>query len=67
MRLLVAGLILGSLLLSGTLQVATATEWCRAAPEDGKPEYGVCLPSGEGSARYMIEVTPVIAPGIDLQ
>eukprot|EP00070_Physeter_catodon_P037890 XP_028344784.1 uncharacterized protein LOC112062828 [Physeter catodon] len=42
-------------------------EWCRAAPERGRPEFGVCLPHGTGSARYMVEVVPVVGPGVNLQ
>ncbi|CBZ52664.1 hypothetical protein NCLIV_024520 [Neospora caninum Liverpool] len=67
MRYRVAATVVGGLLLANCIGIASATEWCRAAPEDGKPEYGVCLAAGEGSARYMIEIVPVVGPGIDLQ
>ena len=59
-------LICGALLLHVPLHVA-AKEWCKAAPEYGRAEYGVCLPAGEAAAKYMVEVVPVVSPGIDLQ
>merc|ERR1712048_654191 len=55
------------LLVALNLLVATeAAEWCKAATENGKPEYGVCLPDGEGSAQYMVEILPVSGSAIDL-
>ncbi|EPR62489.1 scavenger receptor cysteine-rich domain-containing protein [Toxoplasma gondii GT1] len=59
--------LVGGLFLANSIGSVSATEWCRAAPEDGRPEYGVCLAAGEGSARYIIEIVPVVGPGIDLQ
>ncbi|PFH36852.1 hypothetical protein BESB_050440 [Besnoitia besnoiti] len=44
-----------------------AREWCKAVPEQGKPEYGVCVPPEFASARYTIEVVPVVAPGVNLR
>lgn len=41
-------------------------EWCRAAPEHGKPEYAVCVPRGGGAANYMIEIVPAYEPGVEL-
>ncbi|PFH37729.1 scavenger receptor cysteine-rich domain-containing protein [Besnoitia besnoiti] len=67
MKYRVAASVVAALLLLGTACPVSATEWCRAAPEDGKQEYGVCMAAGEGSARYMIEIVPVVGPGIDLQ
>ena len=42
-------LICGALLLHVPLHIA-AKEWCKAAPEYGRAEYGVCLPAGEAAA-----------------
>lgn len=44
-----------------------ARQWCKAVPEQGKPEYGVCVPEEFAAARYTIEVSPVVAPGVNLR
>ncbi|CBZ50802.1 hypothetical protein NCLIV_038770 [Neospora caninum Liverpool] len=44
-----------------------AREWCKAVPEQGKPEYGVCVPPEFATARYTIEVVPVVAPSVNLR
>ena len=43
------------------------TEWCEAAPELGKPEFAVCVPFGDGTANYMIEILPSYAAGVNLR
>lgn len=42
------------------------TEWCRAAPVVGLPDYAECRPESQ-AAKYMIHVVPIVAPGIDLE
>lgn len=46
--------------------VVQTAEWCRAAPEAGKPDFAVCLPDSQSEAKYTIDVVPVIAPGLHL-
>ncbi|OII76058.1 LCCL domain-containing protein [Cryptosporidium andersoni] len=41
-------------------------EFCRAAPLDGFADFGECMPPSN-EADYLIEVVPVIGPGIDLR
>nr|AAZ94422.1 SR1 [Toxoplasma gondii] len=44
-----------------------AREWCRAVPEQGKLEYGVCVPPEFATARYTVEVVSVVGPGVNLR
>lgn len=41
--------------------------WCRASPQAGLPDYARCLPADQAMARYVIEVAPVVAFGLDLK
>ena len=50
-------LICGALLLHVPLHIA-AKEWCKAAPEYGRAEYGVVFPRARQQLKYMVEVVP---------
>ena len=41
--------------------------WCKATPQTGLPQYGRCLPAGEAIARYVVQVVPLVAFGLELK
>ncbi|KAL8275977.1 hypothetical protein Esti_000093 [Eimeria stiedai] len=48
-------------------QVHADDGWCRASPQAGLPDYARCLPVDQAVARYVIELAPVVAFGLELK
>lgn len=50
------------------LEVVRADDsWCRATPQVGFPEYARCLPLDQAVARYVIQVAPLVAFGLEVK
>ncbi|KAL8427591.1 hypothetical protein Efla_005766 [Eimeria flavescens] len=57
-----------SVALGFQFQTLSADEgWCRASPQAGLPDYARCLPADQAVARYVVEVAPVVAFGLELK